>query len=125
VRYPKGTTDNPELTTTDQIVDMASAGAEFLQVAAIYRGRPEKSRQILILQSYFVCLVCFVVHIPLVACDGLAIDLQLGGNSALGPALAMKGQDNVYRGHFEAIRHGAAPGKTGSLRAYLANLLSS
>jgi hypothetical protein len=125
VRYPKGTTDNPELTTTDQMVDVASAGAEFLQVAAIYRGRRQKSRQILILQSDFVCLLCFVVQTPLVACDGLVIDLQLGGNPALGPALAMKGQNNVYYRHFEAIRHGAAPDKTDSLRAYLANLLSS
>ena len=48
-----------------------------------------------------------------VACDGLAIDLQLDGDSALGPALAMKGQNSVYHGHFEVIRHGAAPGKEG------------
>jgi hypothetical protein len=25
----------------------------------------------------------------------------------------MHGQNNVYHGHFEAIRHGAAPGKDG------------
>jgi hypothetical protein len=47
------------------------------------------------------------------ACDGLAIDLQLACNSALGPALAMQGQNNVYHGHFEVIRHGVAPGKRG------------
>ena len=39
--YHKGTKDNPELTTTAQIADVASADAEFLQVAALYRGRPD------------------------------------------------------------------------------------
>ena len=46
-----------------------------------------------------------------VASDCLTIDVQLDGDSALGPSPAMKGQDDVYHGHFEAIRHGAAPGK--------------
>ena len=40
-KYRKGTKDNPELTTTAQMADVASADAEFLQVAAIYRGRPD------------------------------------------------------------------------------------
>lgn len=40
-KYRKGTKDNPELTTTAQIADVASADAEFLQVAALYRGRPD------------------------------------------------------------------------------------
>src|ERR1017187_4493170 len=35
------------------------------------------------------------------------------GESALGPAFTMKGQNEVYHGHFEAIRHGEAPGKEG------------
>jgi hypothetical protein len=48
-----------------------------------------------------------------VACDGLAVDLELTRDSTLGPAPAMKGQDEVYHGHFEQIRHGAAPGKEG------------
>ena len=37
----KGTKDHPELTTTAQMADVASADAEFLQVAALYRGRPD------------------------------------------------------------------------------------
>ncbi|XZE35696.1 BREX-2 system adenine-specific DNA-methyltransferase PglX [Pirellulaceae bacterium SH501] len=37
--YQKGTLDHPELTTTAQLADSASADTEFLQVAAIYRGR--------------------------------------------------------------------------------------
>ena len=40
-KYRKGTKDNPELTTTAQMADVASADAEFLQVAALYRGRPD------------------------------------------------------------------------------------
>ena len=48
-----------------------------------------------------------------VACNGLAIDPQLGGDSPLGPALTMKRQNEVYHGHSEVIRHGAAPGKEG------------
>lgn len=40
-KYHKGTKDHPELTTTAQMADVASADAEFLQVAALYRGRPD------------------------------------------------------------------------------------
>ncbi|RLS81620.1 MAG: BREX-2 system adenine-specific DNA-methyltransferase PglX, partial [Planctomycetota bacterium] len=40
-KYRKGTKDNPELTTTAQMADVASADAEFLQVATLYRGRPD------------------------------------------------------------------------------------
>ncbi len=40
-KYPKGTKDHPELTTTAQITDVASTDAEFLQVAALYRGRTD------------------------------------------------------------------------------------
>ncbi|MBY0455743.1 MAG: BREX-2 system adenine-specific DNA-methyltransferase PglX, partial [Gemmataceae bacterium] len=40
-KYRKGTKDRPELTTTAQMADVASADAEFLQVAALYRGRPD------------------------------------------------------------------------------------
>jgi hypothetical protein len=39
--YRKGTQQSPELTTTAQMADVASADAEFLQVAALYRGRPD------------------------------------------------------------------------------------
>ena len=42
-KYRKGTKDSPELTTTAQMADVASADAEFLQVAALYRGRPDFS----------------------------------------------------------------------------------
>jgi hypothetical protein len=40
-KYRKSTKENPELTTTAQMADVASADAEFLQVAALYRGRPD------------------------------------------------------------------------------------
>jgi len=40
-KYHKGTKDHPELTTTAQMADVASADPEFLQVAALYRGRPD------------------------------------------------------------------------------------
>jgi hypothetical protein len=40
-RYLKGTKDHPELTTTAQMADVANADADFLQVAALYRGRPD------------------------------------------------------------------------------------
>ncbi|MGO9469329.1 MAG: BREX-2 system adenine-specific DNA-methyltransferase PglX, partial [Isosphaeraceae bacterium] len=40
-KYRKGTKDNRELTTTAQMADVASADADFLQVAALYRGRPD------------------------------------------------------------------------------------
>jgi hypothetical protein len=40
-KYQKSTKENPELTTTAQMADVASADAEFLQVAALYRGRPD------------------------------------------------------------------------------------
>ena len=40
-KYRKGTMDNPELTTTAQMADVASADADFLQVAALYRGRSD------------------------------------------------------------------------------------
>ena len=39
--YRKGTEEQPELTTTAQMADVASADAEFQQVAALYRGRPD------------------------------------------------------------------------------------
>ena len=39
--YRKGTQQSPELTTTAQMADVASADADFLQVAALYRGRPD------------------------------------------------------------------------------------
>lgn len=42
-KYRKGTKDSPELTTAAQMADVASADAEFLQVAALYRGRPDFS----------------------------------------------------------------------------------
>jgi hypothetical protein len=40
-KYQEGTKDNPALTTTAQMADVASADAELLQVAALYRGRPD------------------------------------------------------------------------------------
>ena len=40
-KYRKGTKDSPELTTTAQMADIASADAEFLRVAALYRDRPD------------------------------------------------------------------------------------
>ena len=40
-KFRKGTRDTPELTTTAQMADVASADGGFLQVAAIYRGRPD------------------------------------------------------------------------------------
>jgi hypothetical protein len=40
-KYRKGTKDHPELTTTAQMADVASADAEFQQVAALYRSRPD------------------------------------------------------------------------------------
>lgn len=40
-KYTKGTKESPELTTTAQMADVASVDAEFLQVAALYRGRPD------------------------------------------------------------------------------------
>ena len=40
-KYRKGTKDTPDLTTTAQMADVASADAEFMQVAALYRGRPD------------------------------------------------------------------------------------
>jgi hypothetical protein len=40
-KFRKGTHRSPELTTTAQMADVASADAEFLQVAALYRGRPD------------------------------------------------------------------------------------
>jgi hypothetical protein len=39
--YRRGTKDNPELTTAAQMADVASTDAEFQQVAALYRGRPD------------------------------------------------------------------------------------
>lgn len=39
--YRKGTKDHPALTTTAQMADIAAADAEFLQVASLYRGRPD------------------------------------------------------------------------------------
>ena len=39
--YRKGTQHSPELTTTAQMADVASADAEFMQVASLYRGRPD------------------------------------------------------------------------------------
>jgi hypothetical protein len=40
-KYRKGTKENQELMTAAQMADVASADAEFLQVAALYRGRPD------------------------------------------------------------------------------------
>ena len=40
-KYQKGTQASPELTSTAQMADVSSADAEFLQVAALYRGRPD------------------------------------------------------------------------------------
>ena len=40
-KYRKGTKDHPEFTTTAQMAEVASADAEFQQVAALYRGRPD------------------------------------------------------------------------------------
>jgi hypothetical protein len=40
-KYGKGTKDSPELTTTAQMADVASSDADFQQVAALYRGRPD------------------------------------------------------------------------------------
>ena len=40
-KYRKGTKATPELTTTAQMADAASADAEFRQVAELYRGRPD------------------------------------------------------------------------------------
>jgi hypothetical protein len=39
--YRKGTPERPELTPTYQMADRASGDHDFLQVAAIYRGRPD------------------------------------------------------------------------------------
>jgi hypothetical protein len=39
--YRKGTAEHPEFTTTAQMADVASADAAFLEVAALYRGRPD------------------------------------------------------------------------------------
>lgn len=39
--YRKGTAEHPDLTTTAQMADHASADADFLQVAALYRGRSD------------------------------------------------------------------------------------
>ena len=57
-----------------------------------------------------------------VARDGLAIDVQLACDLALGPAPAMQRQDDVYHGHFEQIRHGSGSKERGFLEAYLPNL---
>ena len=56
---------------------------------------------------------CGVSGLSEVACDGLAVDPQFARDPTLGQALAVQGQDNVYHGHFEQIRHGAAPEKGG------------
>ena len=40
-RYRRGTKENPELSTTAQISDVAAADADFIQVATIYRGRAD------------------------------------------------------------------------------------
>ena len=48
-----------------------------------------------------------------VACNGLAVDPQLARDPTLGQTLAVQGQDKVYHGHFEQIRHDAAPEKGG------------
>ena len=40
-RYRKGTNEHPELTTTAQMADLASGDHEFLQFAALYRGRSD------------------------------------------------------------------------------------
>lgn len=40
-KYRKGTKDRPELITTAQMADVASADAEFLEIAALFRGRPD------------------------------------------------------------------------------------
>jgi hypothetical protein len=40
-KYRRGTDDHPELTTTAQMADVASADAEFRQVAELYRGRAD------------------------------------------------------------------------------------
>jgi hypothetical protein len=42
-KYRKGSAASPELTTTARMADVASADADFLQVAALYRGRPDFS----------------------------------------------------------------------------------
>jgi hypothetical protein len=42
-KYREGTRENPELTTTAHMADVASADKEFMQVAALYRGRPDFS----------------------------------------------------------------------------------
>jgi hypothetical protein len=40
-KFRRGNIESPELTTTAQMADVASADEEFLQVAALYRGRPD------------------------------------------------------------------------------------
>lgn len=40
-KYRKGTEDHPELTTTAQMADVASADEKFLKVAALYRNRSD------------------------------------------------------------------------------------
>ena len=40
-RYRKGTNEHPEFTTTARLADKASGDHDFLQVAALYRGRPD------------------------------------------------------------------------------------
>jgi hypothetical protein len=50
---------------------------------------------------------------PRVACNGLAVDPQFARDPTLGQTLAVQGQDKVYHGHFEQIRHDVAPEKGG------------
>jgi hypothetical protein len=47
-KYHKGTKGNPELTTTAQMSDVASADTEFLQVAALFRDRADFDLAVLV-----------------------------------------------------------------------------
>ena len=54
---------------------------------------------------------CRVSGLAEIARDGLAVDPQFAGDATLGQALAVQGQNKVYHGHFEQIRHDSAPEK--------------
>ncbi len=58
-------------------------------------------------------LLCRVSRLAEVACNGLAVDAQFARDLTLGQTLAVQGEDEVFHGHFEQIRHDAAPEKGG------------
>ena len=54
---------------------------------------------------------CRLSRLAEVACNGLAVDAQFARDLTLGQTLAVQGEDEVFHGHFEQIRHDAAPEK--------------